>query len=72
MLAEAFDFPHGLSREEAEYRFFYKLSQLYIDGKITKDDGNELIHYGLYYSPNNKSGHYVDIKGVENFPQFGR
>lgn len=70
VLAEAFDFPHGLSREEAEKRFFYKLSQLYLDGKITEDDGNELIHYGTYFSPNNKSGHYVDIKGVENFPQF--
>lgn len=72
VLAEAFDFPHGLSREEAEYRFFYKLSQLYLDGKITEDDGNELIHYGLYFSPHNKSGHYVDIKGVENFPQFDK
>ena len=62
LLTEGFDFPHELSRKEVLERFSKKLSSLYLEGKISEDDFNELSHYFLYFSPNYANGYEEDKK----------
>lgn len=60
VLKEVFDFPHGLSEKDVMERFSKKLSGLYLKGKISEDDFNELAHYFLYFSSNYTNGHEKD------------
>lgn len=53
--------PHGLSEEDALLRFGECISKLYLAGKITEDEANELTHFGLYFSPLYTNGHYEDV-----------
>lgn len=62
VLMEAFDFPHGLNEKDVMERFSKKLSSLYLKGKISEDDFNELAHYFLYFRPNYANGHKEDEK----------
>lgn len=59
-LNEAFDFSNALSKGEVLERFSKKLSNLYLEGKISEDDFNELSHYFLYFSPNYTNGYKED------------
>lgn len=51
-LNEAFDSPDGLSYEEVLEKFSKKLSSLYLNGKISEDDFNELSDYFYHFYPN--------------------
>ncbi len=61
VLNESFIKPHGLSQSEALEKFGECLSRLYLNGKLTEDEVEELTHYGLYFSPLYSNGHYEDI-----------
>lgn len=52
VLNGAFDSPDGLSYEEVLEKFSKKLSSLYLKGKISEDDFNELSGYFYHFYPN--------------------
>lgn len=60
VLNEKFRPPHGLSKKDVLEKFSWKLSDLYLKGKITEDDHEELSHYFLYFWPNYANGHKED------------
>ena len=60
VLNETFRLPHGLSKNDVFEKFAWKLSDLYLKGKITEDDHEELSHYFLYFWPNYANGYKED------------
>lgn len=61
VLNESFILPNKLSAEEVQMRFLFLASRLYQEGKITKDEMNMILHYGLYFCPLYTNGFYSDI-----------
>lgn len=61
VLNESFILPNKLSAEEVQMRFLFLASRLYQEGKITKDEMNTILHYGLYFCPLYTNGFYSDI-----------
>lgn len=52
ILKEGFNFPKNLSKAEATDRFLYLLSDLYLNGKITMDEHDQLSFYATWYGFN--------------------
>ena len=61
VMNESFILPNKLSAEEVQMRFLFLASRLYQEGKITKDEMNTILHYGLYFCPLYTNGFYSDI-----------
>lgn len=65
-LSESFNFPNGLSLQKTNERFLCTLSRLYQNNKITIDEFNELLHYGMYYNPYYTNGYAHDCRNKKN------
>lgn len=56
------DLPNGLTPSDTKRELSYLISKLYQDGKISEEEGNKLLHYGLYFNPYYANGFKQDVR----------